>query len=85
MLRTADIDHKVLQLIDPVAYFDQVFQVNFRWYQPREYKFENICQEFQLTTYSNKWNAISETIVLKKLGDKEKRYMPIMDIGKRTY
>ena len=57
MLRTAAIDHKVLQFIDPVVYSNQVFQVNFRWCQPGEYIFENICQECRFTTYSNKWNA----------------------------
>lgn len=57
MLRTAAIDYEFLQFIDPVKYSDQVFEVNFRWCQPGEYSYENICQECQFTTYSNIWNA----------------------------
>jgi len=56
-LKSTAIDYEVVQHLDPVAYADQIINVDFRWCKPGEVEIDTIWSKCTSGTYSVIWNA----------------------------
>ena len=56
-MSSSSIDYDTIQFLDPIAYADQIINVNFRWWKPGEIEVGSIWSHCTIGTYSVTWNS----------------------------